>query len=193
PAPSGGATGSTGGEARGIGGGNLKKSARQAGGTRVGVTPAPTAVAVGDAPVGVTPAPTAVAVGDAPEGDVEPALWPDVLERIRRQKPALAAFLNEAVPSTGEGAVLELTVPNGSRFHREQLKDRGNMVVMEGAAGEVFGGKVRFAFRFGEPPQERTSSRRALVQVSEETAEDPVVRKVLDMFGGEIRGSRREE
>ena len=139
------------------------------------------------------PAATAVVPGDAEEGDVEPALWPDVLERIRRQKPALAAFLNDAVPSTGEGAVLELTVPNGSRFHREQLKDRGNMRLMEGAAGEVYGGRVRFAFTFGEAPQERTSSRRAEAQVSDETADDPVVRKVLDMFGGEIRGSRREE
>ena len=175
-APSGGATGSTGGEAGRTVGGNLKKSAKPA----------------GLAPGSVTAA-TTVAVGDAAEGDIEPALWPDVLERIRRQKPALAAFLNEAVPAAGEGAVLELAVPNGSRFHKEQLKDRGNMRLMESAAGEVFGGRVRFAFTFGEAPQERNSSRRGDVKISEETAEDPVVRKVLDMFGGEIRGSRREE
>ena len=187
PSPSGGAAGPTGGEARRTAGGNRKKSAKPAGGTPVAT------VAVGNAPGGATPTPVAVAVGDAPEGDVEPALWPDILERIRRQKPALAAFLNEAVPAAGEGAVLELAVPNGSRFHREQLRDRGNMRLMESAAGEVFGGRVRFAFTFGEAPQERTSSRRAEVHISEETAEDPVVRKVLDMFGGEIRGSRREE
>ncbi|MCK4511777.1 hypothetical protein KAW64_08565, partial [bacterium] len=128
-----------------------------------------------------------------PEADVEPALWPDVLGRIRSEKPALAAFLNDAVASTSEGAVLELAVPNGSRFHREQLKDRGNMRLMERAAGEVFGGRVKLAFTFGETPQERSSSHRANTQVSEEAAQDPVVRKVLDMFGGEIRGSRREE
>ena len=201
PAPSGGATGRTGSEAGGAGRGNLKKSGRPAGVTSTGATVAvgvasggvtPATVAVGEARGSATPAATA-APGDAPEGDVEPALWPDVLERIRRQKPALAAFLNEAVPAAGEGAVLELAVPNGSRFHREQLKDRGNMRLMESAAGEVFGGRVRFAFTFGEAPQERSSSRRAEVQISEETAEDPVVRKVLDMFGGEIRGSRREE
>ncbi len=118
-------------------------------------------------------------------------MW--ILRKIRNQKPALAAFLNDAVASMGEGAVLELAVPNGSRFHKEQLKDRGNMVVMERAAGEVFGGRVRLTFTFGEAPQERNSSHHAEAQVSEETAQDPVVRKVLDMFGGEIRGSRREE
>ncbi len=142
---------------------------------------------------GPAPAAAAVALADAPEADVEPALWPDVLGRIRREKPALAAFLNDAVASTGEGAVLELAVPNGSRFHREQLKDRGNMRLMERAAGEVFGGRVKLAFSFGEAPQERSASHRVKTQVSDETAQDPVVRKVLDMFGGEIRGSHREE
>jgi hypothetical protein len=67
------------------------------------------------------------------------------------------------------------------------------MVVMERAAGEVFGGRVRLAFTFGEAPQERASSHGVKTRVSEEAAQDPVVRKVLDMFGGEIRRSRREE
>ncbi len=178
PGPSGAGPGSTSGEVQGSGGGSLRKSAGQSGGGRGGESHRCTAA----------PAPA-----DAPEGDVEPALWPDVLGRIRSEKPALAAFLNDAVPSMGEGAVLEVAVPNGSRFHKEQLRDRGNMRLMERAAGEIFGGRVRLAFTFGEAPQERASSRRGEVQVSEETAEDPVVRKVLDMFGGKIRESRREE
>ncbi len=193
PARSGGTTGSTGGEAGRTGGGNLKKSAKPAGFAPGGVTSSSATVAVAEAGGGATSAAATVAVGDAPAGDVEPALWPDVLEEIRRQKPALAAFLNEAVPAAGEGAVLELAVPNGSRFHKDQLKDRGNMRLMERAAGEIFGGRVKFAFTFGDAPQERNSSRRGEVSISEETAEDPVVRKVLDMFGGEIRGARREE
>ncbi|MFH1690065.1 MAG: DNA polymerase III subunit gamma/tau [Candidatus Eisenbacteria bacterium] len=139
------------------------------------------------------PSAPATAVADAHLGDVEPELWPDVLAKIRGEKPALAAFLNDAVPSRGESAVLELTVPNGSRFHRDQLKDRGNMRLMERAAGEIFGGKVRLAFTFGEAPQERAPCRRGEPRVSEEAADDPVVKKVLDMFGGEVRGSRREE
>ncbi len=206
---SGGAAGGAGGDARGAGGGRLPKRTGRTSGGRGGANPSGTAArapggsgAEGDestggetltARSGPAPAAAVVALADAPEADVEPALWPDVLGRIRREKPALAAFLNDAVASTGEGAVLALAVPNGSRFHREQLKDRGNMAVMERAAGEVFGGRVRLAFTFGEAPQERASSHGVTTQVSEEAAEDPVVRKVLDMFGGEIRGSRREE
>ena len=180
----------------------MRKSAKQAGGgsgAKPGGTPTGAPgdsegegrVSAGGRTATATSAP--VGVADAPEGDVEAELWPNVLARIRRQKPALAAFLNDAVASRGDGAVLELVVPNGSRFHKEQLKDRGNMRLMESAAVEVFGGRVRFAFTFGEALQERASSRRAETHVSEETAEDPVVRKVLDMFGGEIRGSSREE
>jgi DNA polymerase-3 subunit gamma/tau len=140
-----------------------------------------------------TTAPSATAVAEPPAGTVEAERWPDVLEAIRRDKPALAAFLNDAVAEAGDGAILELSVPNGSRFHREQLKDRGNMKLMERAAGEVFGGRVKLAFSFGEAPQERGASRRGGPPVSEEAAEDPVVKKVLDMFGGEVRSSKREE
>ncbi len=210
---SGGAVGSTGGGARGGGSQGLSKSAGQTpggGSTTPGGAAAPAPGGSGaevrradgggspgsgavTATSGPAPAAPTVALADAPEADIEPALWPDVLGRIRSAKPALAAFLNDAVASTGEGAVLELAVPNGSRFHREQLKDRGNMRLMERAAGEIFGGRVKLAFTFGEAPQERSSSHRVEKQVSEETAQDPVVRKVLDMFGGEIRGSRREE
>ncbi|MCK5597192.1 MAG: AAA family ATPase, partial [Candidatus Eisenbacteria sp.] len=204
-----GAAGGAGGGTRDGGGGRLPKRAGQASGGRGGANPSGAAARppggggaegggsaggeTGTATAGPAPAAAAVAPADAPEADVEPALWPDVLGMIRREKPALAAFLNDAVASKGEGAVLELAVPNGSRFHREQLKDRGNMRLMERAAGEVFGGRVRLALTFGGAPQERASSPRVKTRVSEETAQDPVVRKVLDMFGGEIRGSRREE
>jgi len=205
-ASSGGASGSTGGRASGSERGDPPTSTGQtsggggssmSGGTAVSARASSGADGVGTpggAPAMVTSGPApAVAVADTPEGDVEPSLWPDVLGRIRSEKPALAAFLNDAVASTGGGAVLELAVPNGSRFHREQLKERGNMRLMERAAGEIFGGRVKLAFTFGEAPQERSSSLSAEAQVSEEAAQDPVVRKVLDMFGGEIRGSSREE
>ncbi len=181
-----------------------RKSARGAGGpestaskTDAGGADRPRRATAGGAsavPRGETgAAASATAVAEQPPGDVEPELWPDVLAQIRREKPALAAFLNDAVPSCCESSVLELTVPNGSRFHKDQLRDRGNMRLMERAAGEIFGGKVKLAFTFGEAPQERASGRRGEAPVSEAAAEDPIVKKVLDMFGGEVRGSRREE
>ncbi|MBN2565955.1 MAG: DNA polymerase III subunit gamma/tau [Candidatus Eisenbacteria bacterium] len=129
--------------------------------------------------------------GRAP-ASVDASRWPEVMERIRGEKPALAAFLRDAVPCVAGDSRLEVSVPNGSRFHREQLRDRGNVVIMERMAGEVFGGKVSLSFSFGDAHQEQAASRGA-APVSREAAEDPVVKKVLDMFGGEIRATRREE
>jgi len=193
-----------GGAGSGVGG-NLRKSARAqsaggaveptaGGGGSSGAQAAEgTATAASASVVSQPASAAATAVAEQPAGSVEPSQWPDVLEKIRGQKPALAAFLNDAVPSCGDGAVLELKVPNGSRFHKDQLQDRGNMRLMERAAGEIFGGRVKLAFRFGEAPSDRGSSRRSECPVSKETADDPVVKKVLDMFGGELRGAHREE
>ena len=92
--------------------------------------------------------------------------------------------------------MLKLSVPNGSGFHRDQLRDRGNMRMMERAAGEVYGGRVRLSLTFGEPPRERATGGERTPDPSpqqEEPADDVVVKKVLDMFGGTVRNSRREE
>ena len=200
-----GRSGPQAGSAGSGGGDNLRKSSRaqsaggaaeptaSGGGSTAAHAVEGTATAASASVVSQPASAAATAVAEQPAGSVEPSQWPDVLEKIRGQKPALAAFLNDAVPSCGDGAVLELEVPNGSRFHKDQLQDRGNMRLMERAAGEIFGGRVKLTFRFGMAPQDRGSSRRCECPVSEETAKDPVVKKVLDMFGGEIRESSREE
>jgi len=66
------------------------------------------------------------------------------------------------------------------------------MRLMESAAGRVFGGKVRLEFSFGHPRKDRGAAQQDANAI-EEATEDPVVRKVLDMFGGEIRELKREE
>ncbi|MBC8451046.1 DNA polymerase III subunit gamma/tau [bacterium] len=63
-------------------------------------------------------------------GGVE--LWPEVLDAIRREKPALGAFLNEADAADFAEGELAVTVGNGSRFHRDQLEDRKKRQLMEG-------------------------------------------------------------
>ena len=90
--------------------------------------------------------------GGAP---VSAELWPQILERIRSEKPGLAASLRGTVATPAAGGELGLLVPNGSRFHRDQLLDRGNMKLMESAATVVFGRPVRLAFEFGAPAGDR--------------------------------------
>jgi DNA polymerase III subunit gamma/tau len=129
---------------------------------------------------------------DSADAAVDTERWQEVLGRIRATKPALAAFLADAVPSSDGRAVLQLEVPNGSRFHREQLRDRANLKIMERAAGETFGGRVSLSFTFGDS-HKRQAATRGGPAVSAEATDDPLVRKVLDVFGGDIIDSRREE
>jgi DNA polymerase-3 subunit gamma/tau len=127
--------------------------------------------------------------GAAYVGGVE--MWPDVVAAIRREKPALAAFLNEADAAEFSAGELAVTVQNGSRFHRDQLEDRTNMKLMERMAGSVYGGPVRMKFRFaptglgksgnaGERPRTTCPSDPSV------EADDTMLNKVIEIFDGEI-------
>lgn len=137
-------------------------------------------------------APRASGSGDPP---VAPELWPRILEKIRCERPGLAASLTGAVATPATGGELGLLVPNGSRFHREQLLDRGNMTLMEGAATAVFGQPVRLRFEFGAAPGEGVQGISATSAASErgQPESDPMVQKVLEVFDGEIKSVRRKE
>jgi hypothetical protein len=99
------------------------------------------------------------------------------------------------VAASAAGGELGLLVPNGSRFHRDQLLDRGNMKLMEGAATAVFGQPVRLRFEFGAPAGEgiRDVAAAADGPGRARSEADPMVRKVLEVFDGEIKGVRRKE
>ncbi len=165
------------------------------------------------APAATREAATAVAEPADYRGGVE--LWPEVLAGIRGAKPAVGAFLCEAVPEDFSGGILLLTVPNGSRFHRDQLGDRGNMSVMEREAASVYGAPVRFEFEFvtevvaagrkkqvdGEATRQNpqgaidTGARKA-TGVAGKGATSPgrtdgeAIGRVIEMFDGELDESR---
>lgn len=141
--------------------------------------------------------PRAAAESDRPP--VSPELWPRVLERIRFEKPGLAASLTGTVATPSAGGELGLMVPNGSRFHRDQLLDRANMRVMESAATGVFGRPVKLRLEFAAPPGEgvadiaaRAPSRQATGRGDGPEA-DPMVRKVMEIFDGDIKDVRHKE
>ncbi len=122
-------------------------------------------------------------------GGVE--MWPDVLAAIRREKPALAAFLNEADAAAFSMGELAVTVHNGSGFHRDQLEDRSNMRLMERMAGSVYGGPVRLKLRFAPTDSSTAGSsgeRPRAVSPSEPRAgaDDTMLNKVIEIFDGNI-------
>lgn len=147
-----------------------------AGGTRASAAPAPSTRTSG--------------VDAAPPADVRVDRWPEILERIRSERPSLAASLADAIPSVTGPGTLGLRVPNGTTFHRDQLEDRSNLSIMENAAAAVFGAdtRVRFEFGAGEAPGRRSESGNQ----RGDRADDPMVRRVLEIFGGRVEDTRRE-
>jgi DNA polymerase-3 subunit gamma/tau len=126
--------------------------------------------------------------GAAPQ--VSADRWPAVLERIRAERPSLAASLADAVPSVHGVGELGLHVPNGTTFHRDQLEDRSNLMIMENAATAVFGSGVRVVFDFGTNAGRRAGSTAGSAEASD--VEDPMVRRVLEIFGGRLEETQEE-
>jgi len=119
--------------------------------------------------------------------------WDGVLTCLRTRKPALAAFLTDAVAAEPRGSDLEVHVPNGSTFHRQQLQDRGNMTLLEKAASDVFGRAIKVRLAFGETAVPQARSRAGTRGPEAAGSTDAVVKKVIEMFDGEITDSRRED
>lgn len=119
--------------------------------------------------------------------------WLRAVAAIRAVKPGLAASLQETVASPASGGRVLLTVPNGSPFHQQQLRDRANMAIMERAASEAFGGAVRLDLEFTERSRKTATPPGANATNGAGELEDPMIRKVVEMFDGEITETRREE
>jgi DNA polymerase-3 subunit gamma/tau len=126
--------------------------------------------------------------------------WCAVIERVREQKAALGAFLCEATASDpAEDGGIDVLVPNGSSFHRQQLQDKGNMALLERAATEVYGRPVRIRVTFAEQQSRAPAAAAPLRKPAagdgppSGSQADATVRKVLEMFDGEITGTRKED
>ncbi len=139
------------------------------------------------------PVPDAGRRSEASSTEASPDRWPEVLERIKQERPSLAASLADAVPWTDGPGRLGLRVPNGTAFHMDQLRDRANMSIMESAASSVFGGSVSVRLEFARAEPSEAGDGAAVRTGRSDTDADPMVRKVVEMFDGRITGKSREE
>ena len=120
--------------------------------------------------------------------------------RSRHRCPTLVASVHES-------GRLALHIPNGTPFHKDQLEDRASMKLMERAASNVFGGRVRVRLEFGEATNGDTSAGSngetgtGTTRVGNGSSgdgqarggDDPIVRKVLEIFDGRVTTREREE
>jgi DNA polymerase-3 subunit gamma/tau len=148
---------------------------RQGGGTQAPAQPAPAPPPVAetkpappkaaDAPFekppiveAETPAPAAPMKDEMPDAAISmqsvQAAWPALIGKVREAVgPRRYALLKEATPGSAEGSKLVLHVPAHLTFHLESLKeDQALREVVEMAASDLLGGRVRVAYEAGPEP-----------------------------------------
>jgi DNA polymerase-3 subunit gamma/tau len=113
--------------------------------------------------------------------------WEDVVERMRQEKPALAATLERVRVRKPQPGRLELDF-NGHEFDYEMVKERESFALLNRLAREVFGEKVRIFLNAGGEEDRREQRVRTdrQRQQQQKALKHPLVSEALEIFGGEI-------
>ena len=114
--------------------------------------------------------------GDAMRLDPDAArkAWASVVERARRERPSVGALLQDVKPGSVVDGTVVLTC--AYKWHTEALYRPENRDVLEKALAASLGQPVKTHFEVVGSPK----------QAPKDPAEDPLVKSVLEAFGGEI-------
>ncbi len=140
-----------------------------------------------------TPAPVAPAPVVA-----KPTTYKAFATAVQQQKPMLGAALENVSCERFSDSLIILRIPNGNEVFGEVLRDRANQAALVELSTKLLGAPVAFEIVSSAPaaasqaPQtiadERRQERNAEVsELKNAGASHPAVRKVLEVFGGEIR------
>ncbi len=115
------------------------------------------------------------------------AKWQDLLEKMRQEKPALAASLERVSVRKPKPDVIELDF-NGREFDYEMVKERESFGLLNRVAREIFGDEIKVSLKAGGEEIRRENrgktDRQRLRQ--QKALKHPLVTEALEIFGGEI-------
>lgn len=134
--------------------------------------------------------------------------WKMVLEEIRKKKPGLAACLEPAKPKELAGTLLTLEFGQNDKFQKQTIERTENAKIIETVTRQIFQAPIKVvSVTSAEANNPGDLADEAGLSIEEEIEEtivngtvseqkltidmslaegDPVVRKALDIFGGEI-------
>jgi DNA polymerase-3 subunit gamma/tau len=113
--------------------------------------------------------------------------WEDLLEKIRQEKPALAANLERVSVKEPQQDRLELDF-NGNEFSYEMVKEKTSFKLLNQLGREVFGEKVKISLNPGSHAgrHEQRGKTDLQRQRQQKALKHPLVTEALEIFGGEI-------
>lgn len=110
------------------------------------------------------------------------ALWPQVMERLRARNGVVAALVETAEPSLAAAGELHLAFTFG--FHQQRVNDLRNRRVIEETLAEVLGDSLRVRCVLRQTEERVPTSEADLsAELERLIAEDPVVRRAVDLWG----------
>lgn len=142
--------------------------------------PAPAAPPPAAAPH--APAPGAEAgTGDAAL-DAAVARWSELVKQLRASKPRVAALAERGEVVAVHGKELEVELPAGQDFQRDQLLGAYKNTIERGLGSGL---SVRYRLRSDDEEARRPATRRLY--------DDPMVRKIIETFGGGVVSVSQED
>jgi DNA polymerase-3 subunit gamma/tau len=124
-----------------------------------------------------------------PQNIAEPSSveWQRLVERIRREKPVLAASLERVSVREVQPDGIELDF-NGHEFDYELVKEKESFGLLNRLAQEIFGKRMKISLKAGGKEihgQQRGRTKRQRLQ-QQKALKHPLVTEALEIFGGEI-------
>lgn len=110
--------------------------------------------------------------------------WEVFLEVIKKKKRTLAALVQEGKPISFEGNELVVGFPPNLKFHLENVKLPNNKELLEGILKNLCGQDLKLRFIPLEEPAPAAQSK---------SQEPDILKRTVDLFGGEIRPVSKEE
>ena len=116
--------------------------------------------------------------------------WPEILQAVRKARPAIGALLAEGEPIDVDAKQITLAFSPAHKFHREQLGQPAQKKFVEDLLSQTLGRPLTLVVIArsdgeGEAPADRPAAPRP--------DEDPSVRKVMQLFNGRIVNIEKKE
>ena len=107
-------------------------------------------------------------------------VWPELLEKIKKQRMSIGTFLGEGEPVGVKSNVITLGFPVERSFHKENLEDTKNKVMVENSFSQALGQKIKVDIITVDKPVDKAASEMS------RTNSAPIIQSALDVFKGRI-------
>jgi DNA polymerase-3 subunit gamma/tau len=123
----------------------------------------------------------------APAGLAESSMdnWPQILERIARSHPSLAANLSKCKIKHYSGKTIDIEVP-GNGFTLNMIQREKNMAVLSRTVEEISGRRHEIQFSSSSTMEDKTRKKKTAKRLKQKALSHPLVADAIEIFDGKL-------